>query len=85
MSNCSSRAKGSRPADRAWITIAVGVAGYEAAAAASQWELLSEACDRYRRRHPFITNAVIFYVAMHLMRAIPQQVDPLTQIAVRLR
>jgi hypothetical protein len=69
--------------DYAWSVLAAGVLGYEISA--PRGELLSEACDRYRRRHPFITNAVIFYVAMHLMRAIPQRVDPLTQIAVRLR
>ena len=44
--------------DAAWATLALGVLLYEFFAPPGQ--LLSEACDRYRRRHPFITNAAIF-------------------------
>jgi hypothetical protein len=74
-----------RPADRAWITIAFGVVAYEAAAAASHWELLSEACDRYRGHRPILTCALVVYLAAHLTRAIPRSLDPLYLIGTASR
>ena len=68
-----------RHGDTAWIALAVGIFTYEMTA--PQGELLSEACDRYRRRHPIITNAVICYLALHLMRGLPARVDPLHRLA----
>ena len=73
-----------KAADRAWTAIAVGVLAYEAAAAGRDWELLSEAADRYRARHPVIANAVIVYLAAHLMRRWPAPLDPLHRLAARL-
>lgn len=72
-----------RAADRAWVTIGVGVLAYELLASLRRhdWELLSEACDRHRRRHPIIVNATITYLALHLMRGLPAHIDPLHQIA----
>lgn len=71
-----------RAADYGWLTVAAGVLAYEAHAAARlEWELLSEAADRYRRRHPVITDATISYIALHLLRAIPQRIDPLHRFA----
>jgi hypothetical protein len=69
-------------ADIAWVALAAGIIIYEAAAPADQ--LLSQAVDRYRARHHFITNGVIFYIAMHLLRQWPRRIDPLHQVAVRL-
>jgi hypothetical protein len=71
-----------RPADYAWLTLAVAVIAYEAASPPG--ELLSEAVDRYRHRHPIITHAAILYVAAHLLRRWPQRIDPLHQLAARI-
>lgn len=73
-----------RHGDVAWTTLAVGVTAYEVAAAKRSWELLSTACDRYRDRHPVAANAVIVYLAAHLLRVWPARVDPLHQLAERL-
>lgn len=70
-----------RAADFGWIGVAAGVLAYELHAARLDWELLSEACDRYRRRHPILTDATIFYLALHLLRAIPHRIDPLHRFA----
>lgn len=68
--------------DRAWLVLAVGVIGYEIAAPTD--ELLSQACDRYRRRRPVTTYTIIVYLACHLTRVWPQRIDPLTRLANRL-
>lgn len=62
-----------RPADRAWLALAGGVAVYELAA--SDGELLSEAADRYMLSHPWITRAVVFSIAVHLCNVIPARFD----------
>jgi hypothetical protein len=67
--------------DVAWLAIAAGIALYEVAA--PKGELLSEAVDRYRYKHPFVTNGVIAYLSLHLLRQWPKRMDPLHQIAVR--
>lgn len=69
--------------DWAWLTLAAGVAAYEAYAALHDAELLSEACDRYRHRHPVLTLTMIFYLAAHLSRALPKQFDPLHRLVTR--
>jgi len=69
-------------ADYAWAALAAGIVSYEAACPPGQ--LLSEAVDRYRVRHPFLTNATIAYIALHLLRQWPRRFDPLTQLAVKL-
>jgi hypothetical protein len=66
----------------AWVALAAAVVLYEAAAPTDQ--LLSEAVDRYRAKHPFATNTVICYVALHLLRQWPRRIDPLHQLAVKL-
>lgn len=74
-----------KPGDYAWITLAVGVAAYELAAALDDGgELLSEACDRYRTNHPVITYGGIIYLAGHLTRIWPQRIDPLHRLAETL-
>lgn len=70
---------GLRPADVAWLTLAAAVAVYELAAPAE--ELLSEAVDRYRTRHPVIIHAAIVYLAGHLTRVWPRHLDPLCLVA----
>ncbi len=68
-----------KPGDYAWITLAVGVAAYEIGAALHRdGELLSEACDRYRSRHPAIINTAVIYLAGHLTRIWPRRIDPLS-------
>jgi hypothetical protein len=77
--------KSLRAGDYGWITIAAGVAAYEIAASTRRhdWELLSEAVDRYRIRYPIATNLLIAYLAAHLARIIPRRIDPLTILAAR--
>lgn len=71
-----------KPADWAWTAVAAGVLAYELTAGHRRdWELLSEACDRYRNRHPIVTTGVVVYLAAHLTRAIPRRIDPLHQLA----
>ena len=71
-----------RHGDAAWIALVVGITGYELAAPKD--ELLSQAVDRYRRSHPWITTALIVYIAFHLLRVVPPRVDPLHRLATRL-
>ena len=77
--------KSLRAGDWGWISLAVGVVGYEVAASQRRhdWELLSEACDRYRIRYPVATNLTIAYLAAHLLRVMPQRIDPLYILATR--
>lgn len=72
-----------RHGDYAWAAIAAGVITYELFAPPGQ--LLSEAVDRYRRHHPYITNGMVCYIAAHLLRVVPARVDPLHQLATRVR
>lgn len=64
-----------RPADKAWLTLAAGVAAYEVLAVDD--ELLSEAADRYMLAHPWITRAVAYTLAAHLCNQLPDTLDPL--------
>lgn len=76
-----------RPADWAWIAITAAVLAYEAAASRRRhdWELLSEACDRYRERHPVVVYGVVAYLAAHLTRTVPRRIDPLHLLTNRVR
>lgn len=69
--------------DAAWSTLAAGVLVYELTAPAG--ELLSEAMDRYRSRHPAVVGITVVYVAAHLLRIWPKRIDPLHQFAIRIR
>jgi hypothetical protein len=71
-----------RPADRAWIALAVAVIAYEAAA--PRGELLSEGVARWRARRPAVTHAGIAYIAAHLAGIVPNRVDPLRRLATAL-
>lgn len=71
-----------KPADRAWLGLAAAVLAYEITAAArADWELLSEAADRYRRRRPILTHLTVSYLAAHLLRRWPARLDPLHRLA----
>ena len=73
-----------KPADWAWAGIVTAVAAYELHATRRQdFELLSEAMDRYRQHHPVIVTVTIMLLAGHLTRAIPGNYDPLHRLAVR--
>ena len=73
------------PADYAWLALAAAVLGYEITAASRRdWELLSEAADRYRAGHPVITHLTVFYLAAHLTRLLPKRIDPLHRMAAKL-
>jgi hypothetical protein len=69
--------------DAAWAAIGLTVLVYESCAPPGQ--LLSEAVDRYRGRHPILTNSVILFLAGHLLRIWPRPIDPLHQLAVRVK
>jgi hypothetical protein len=75
--------KSLRAGDWGWLGLAVGVVGYEISASSRDWELLSEACDRYRILYPLTTNLTIAYLAAHLLRIIPRRIDPLYLLATR--
>ena len=67
--------------DAAWAALGLAVLVYELSAPPGQ--LLSEAVDKYRDRHPILTNTVIVFLAGHLLRVWPRPIDPLHQIAIR--
>lgn len=74
-----------KPADIAWVAVGVTVLAYEAVAAGRRdYELLSEAMDRYRQTHPIAVNLTIFYLAGHLSRVIPRRIDPIHHLADRV-
>lgn len=71
-----------RPADVAWLAVLGAVVAYDVVAAGRrEWELLSEACDRYRSRHPVLVHLAVSYVAGHLTRTWPARLDPLHRLA----
>lgn len=78
-----------KPADAAWIGLGIAVLSYEAYAAGRNnkhdFELLSEAVDRYRRTHPLVVNAMVWYMAGHLSRLWPKRFDPLHRLAEALK
>ena len=74
-----------KPADYAWAALAAAVLAYEMTAATRRdWELLSEAADRYRAGHPVISHLSVIYLAGHLLRRWPARIDPLHRLATRL-
>lgn len=73
-----------KPASAAWLGVLVAVVAYEALAATRQeWELMSEAVDRYRRRHPVLVHLAVSYLAGHLTRTWPERLDPLHRLTRR--
>jgi len=68
-----------KPANLAWLVLAIGVAAYDALAPEGQ--LMSEAVDRYLEARPCVTRAVVVTVAAHLLNLLPQKLDPLARLA----
>lgn len=63
-----------RPADRAWLALAIGVAGYEMFA--RDGELMSHSYDRWLVHRPVFTWAVTLITAAHLLNLLPDRWDP---------
>ncbi len=63
-----------RPADRAWLALAVGVAAYEVLA--REGEMLSHSYDRWLINHPVLTWSATIVTAAHLLNLLPSQMDP---------
>lgn len=75
-----------RAADTAWIALAAAIVAYELAAMRRRdWELLSEAADRYRAGHPLPTHITVLYLAGHLLRRWPRWADPLHHLGQHRR
>lgn len=70
-----------RPADRAWLTLAAGVAAWDALC--PRGEMLSEASARYTETHRFVWSATVLYFAGHLLHVWGER-DPLTRLATKL-
>lgn len=68
-----------RPADRAWITLGIGVVAWDVLAD----ETLSEACDRYLANRPWLTRLVVLTVSRHLTNDL--RPDPLHYLFLALR
>ncbi len=67
-----------RPADRAWLALAAGVLAWDVACPAGQ--TLSAGAARYHQARPWLTRAVVAYLAAHLLGAIPARGDPLNYL-----
>lgn len=63
-----------RASERAWLTLAVGVIGYELLA--KDGELMSHQVDRWLVSHPRVTTAAISLTALHLLNRLPEWCDP---------
>ncbi len=72
-----------RAASKAWIGLAAGIIAYDVLAPPG--ETLSEACDRAMERYPVGTILTIGTVALHLANVLPQSIDPIHQLAKRIR
>lgn len=67
--------------DYGWLALAAGIAAFEVCSD----ELLSEACDRYLLRRPWMTRAAIFLTAAHLANLLPPAADPYARLFLVLR
>lgn len=72
-----------KPSDRAWITLGVGVVGFDLACA--EGDTMSEAADRYMLRHPWLVRAVAFGLAAHCCNLVKPAYDPLHLMFVGMR
>lgn len=70
-------------ADRAWITLGVGVLGYDICCAEGQ--TLSEGADAMMLRHPWLVRGVAFVLAAHVCNLVKSDYDPLHWGFVALR
>lgn len=70
-------------ARRGWLIVGGVIVGYEAAC--PKGELLSEGVDRALECHPWVVRAAVGAVALHLLNVLPDQIDPIHQIARALK
>lgn len=68
-----------RPSDKAWLLLAAGVAAWDVLC--PRGEMLSEASERYGRRHPLLWGGLVVYTAGHLLHVWPRRFDAFTAAA----
>jgi len=66
-----------RPADWTWLSIPAIVFTHNGIAVLCGRQQLSERMDDYRKARPILTDAVIVLTALHLLRRLPPEVDPI--------
>lgn len=62
-----------RHSDVAWIALAAGVFSYDALC--DEGDTMSEACDRYMLRHPWLVRCVAFGIAGHVCNLVQPRFD----------
>lgn len=62
-----------QPSDRAWITLGAGVLAWNVYC--DDGGTLSEACDRYLLRHPWLVRGVAFALAAHVCNLVSPRFD----------
>lgn len=70
-------------ADRAWVTLGVGVLVYDLLAEPGM--TMSEGADKWMLRRPWLVRGVAFAVAAHVANTIPSRVDPIHGLFVLSR
>lgn len=70
-------------ADRAWLTLGLGVVGYDLFCVEGQ--TLSEGADAAMLHHPWLVRCVAFALAAHVCNLVSPQYDPLHLGFVALR
>lgn len=70
-------------ARRGWIALGAGIVAYEVGC--PKGELLSEGVDRALECRPWLVRAAVGAVALHLLNVLPDQIDPIHQIARALK
>ena len=63
-----------RNSDRAWLTLAAGVAAYDLVA--TDEEQLTGAARRYFKSQPVVTASMILVTGLHLIGGLPRWCDP---------
>lgn len=72
-----------QPSDKAWIVLGLGVLSFDVLC--DDGETMSDACDRWMLRRPWLVRGVAFAVAAHCANAIPSRVDPVHGLFVLSR
>lgn len=63
------------PSDKAWIVLGAGVLAWDISC--SDGDTLSEACDRYMLRHPWLVRGLSFALAAHVCNLVKPSCDPI--------
>lgn len=72
-----------KPSDWAWVTLGVGVLGYDVLC--DDGDTMSEAADRYMLRHPWLVRSVAFALAAHVCNLVHPRYDVVHVLFVTLR